>query len=39
MNELRKLSITEMCDGLNRKDFSVVELAEVHINAVENEKL
>ncbi|CCF78166.1 Asp-tRNAAsnGlu-tRNAGln amidotransferase A subunit [Wolbachia endosymbiont of Onchocerca ochengi] len=39
MNELRKLSITEMRDGLNRKDFSAVELTEVHINAVEDEKL
>ncbi|QKX02025.1 Asp-tRNA(Asn)/Glu-tRNA(Gln) amidotransferase subunit GatA [Wolbachia endosymbiont of Dirofilaria (Dirofilaria) immitis] len=39
MDELRKLSITEMRDGLNRKDFSAIELAEVHINAVEDEKL
>ncbi|QKX01433.1 Asp-tRNA(Asn)/Glu-tRNA(Gln) amidotransferase subunit GatA [Wolbachia endosymbiont of Cruorifilaria tuberocauda] len=39
MNELRKLSITEMRHGLNRKDFSATELAEVHISAVEDEKL
>ncbi|MCV3769489.1 MAG: Asp-tRNA(Asn)/Glu-tRNA(Gln) amidotransferase subunit GatA, partial [Wolbachia pipientis] len=39
MNELRRLSITEMREGLNRKDFSAIELAEVHINAVEGEKL
>ncbi|MGL9725649.1 MAG: Asp-tRNA(Asn)/Glu-tRNA(Gln) amidotransferase subunit GatA [Wolbachia sp.] len=39
MNELRKLSITEMYDGLRRGDFSAVELVGVHINAVENEQL
>ncbi|VVC31276.1 Amidase signature domain, partial [Cinara cedri] len=39
MNELRKLSITQMHEGLNKKDFSSVELIEAHINAVENEKL
>ncbi|MCA4775435.1 Asp-tRNA(Asn)/Glu-tRNA(Gln) amidotransferase subunit GatA [Wolbachia endosymbiont of Mansonella ozzardi] len=39
MNELRKLSITEMHDGLKRKDFSAVELVEAYINAVESEKL
>lgn len=39
MNELRKLSITQMHEGLKKKDFSSVELIEAHINAVENEKL
>ncbi|WFW29476.1 MAG: Asp-tRNA(Asn)/Glu-tRNA(Gln) amidotransferase subunit GatA [Wolbachia endosymbiont of Menacanthus eurysternus] len=39
MNELRKLSITEMHSGLKRKDFSAVELVKAHIDAVENEKL
>ncbi|QJT94202.1 Asp-tRNA(Asn)/Glu-tRNA(Gln) amidotransferase subunit GatA [Wolbachia endosymbiont of Diaphorina citri] len=39
MNELRKLSITEMHDGLRRRNFSAVELVETHINAVENEQL
>lgn len=38
MNELRKLSITQMHDGL-KKEFSAVELVEAHISAVENEKL
>ncbi len=39
MNELRKLSITQMHDGLKKKSFSAVELVEAHISAVENEKL
>ncbi|MDG7056513.1 MAG: Asp-tRNA(Asn)/Glu-tRNA(Gln) amidotransferase subunit GatA [Wolbachia endosymbiont of Meromenopon meropis] len=39
MNELRRLSITEMRNGLRRRDFSAVELVEAHINAVESEKL
>ena len=39
MNELRRLSITEMHDGLRRRDFSAVELVETHVNAVENEQL
>lgn len=39
MNELRKLSITQMHEGLKKKDFSSIELIEAYINAVENEKL
>ncbi|MBA8756932.1 MULTISPECIES: Asp-tRNA(Asn)/Glu-tRNA(Gln) amidotransferase subunit GatA [Wolbachia] len=39
MNELRKLSITQMHDGLKKRSFSAVELVEAHISAVENEKL
>lgn len=39
MNELRKLSITEMHDGLRQGDFSAVELVGAHVNAVESEQL
>lgn len=39
MNELKKLSITQMHDGLKKRSFSAVELVEAHISAVENEKL
>jgi aspartyl-tRNA(Asn)/glutamyl-tRNA(Gln) amidotransferase subunit A len=39
MNELQKLSIAQMHDGLKKRNFSAVELIEAHINAVENEKL
>lgn len=39
MNELRKLTIAQMHEGLIKRDFSSVELVEQHINAVENEKL
>ncbi|MDN5247532.1 MAG: Asp-tRNA(Asn)/Glu-tRNA(Gln) amidotransferase subunit GatA [Wolbachia endosymbiont of Tyrophagus putrescentiae] len=39
MNELRKLSIVQMHDGLKRRDFSSVELVKAHIDAAENEKL
>ena len=39
MNELRKLSIKQMHDGLRRKSFSATELIKAHIDAVENEEL
>lgn len=39
MNELRKLSIVQMHEGLKKRNFSCVELVGAHIDAVENEKL
>ncbi len=39
MDELRKLNIKQMHEGLKQKDFSAVELIKAHIDAVEDEKL
>lgn len=38
MNELLRLTIAQMHEGLKRREFSAVELAKAHIDAVENEK-
>lgn len=37
MNELLRLTIAQMHEGLKRRKFSAVELAKAHIDAVENE--
>ena len=39
MKDILKLSIAEMHKNLIKKEFSAVELAQLHIDAVNNEKL
>ena len=38
MNELLKLSISEILSGLSRRQFSVVEITNAYLNAVEKTK-
>ncbi|QGR02438.1 Asp-tRNA(Asn)/Glu-tRNA(Gln) amidotransferase subunit GatA [Ehrlichia ruminantium] len=39
MKDILKLSIAEMHENLKKKEFSAVELTQLHIDAVNNEKL
>ena len=39
MKDILKLSIAEMHDNLKKKEFSAVELTQLHIESVNNEKL
>ncbi len=39
MSDLKNLSITQMHDGLSNREFSAVELAKIHLDAIDNDTL